>query len=41
MRDTERSRDIGRRRSRLPVESPMWNWIIGQSCPEPEADAWP
>ena len=31
MRDTqrERGRDIGRGRSRLPVGSPMWDWIQG------------
>ena len=29
MRDTERSRDIVRGRSRLPVGTPMKNWIPG------------
>ena len=28
-RHTERSRDTGRRRKRVPVGSPMWNWIPG------------
>ena len=27
MRDTERGRDIGRGRSRLPARSPMWDLI--------------
>ena len=42
MRDTERGRDTGRGRSRLPVWSPMWDLIprpqLG-SRPEPKADA--
>ena len=29
MRDTERGRDIGRGRSRLPAENPMWDSIQG------------
>ena len=29
MRDTQRSRDIGRERSRLPARSPMWDLIPG------------
>ena len=29
MRDTERGRDIGRRRSRLPAGSPIWDSILG------------
>ena len=29
MRDTERDRDIGRGRSRLPVGSPMADLILG------------
>ena len=42
MIDTERGRDIGRRRSRLPTGSLMWNLIpkLG-SRPEPKADAQP
>ena len=47
MRDTERGRDIGRRRSRLHAENPMRDSILGLnprtlgSCPEPKADAQP
>ena len=44
MRDTERGRDIGRRRSRIPVGSPMWDSIPGLcpgSGPEPKADTQP
>ena len=40
MRDTERGRDIGRERSRLPVGSPMQDLIPG-SQPEPKADTQP
>ena len=29
MRDTERGRDVGRRRSRFPAGSPMWDSIPG------------
>ena len=29
MRDTQREAETGRRRSRLPVGSPMWNPILG------------
>ena len=29
MRDTERGRDIGRGRSRLPEGSSRWDWIRG------------
>ena len=39
MRDTERGRDIGRGRRRLPVRSPVWDSILGPgSCLEPKAD---
>ena len=38
MRDTERGKDTGRGRSRLPMGSSMWDSIPG---PEPEADAQP
>ena len=39
LKDIERSKDIGRRRSRLLTESPMWDSIPGSgSCPEPKAD---
>ena len=38
MRDTERGREIGRGRSRLPAGSTMWDSIPG---PEPKADAQP
>ena len=43
MRDTQRGRDIGRGRSRLPVGSPMWDSIPGTlgSQPEPKANAQP
>ena len=43
MRDTERDRDTGRGRSRLPVESPMWDSIPGPqgSLCEPKVDAQP
>ena len=40
MRDTQRGRDIGRGRSRLPVGSLMCNLIPGPGThPEPKADA--
>ena len=38
MRDTERGRDIGRGRSRLPAGSPMQDSVPG---PEPKADTHP
>ena len=43
MRDTERDRDIGRGRSRLPPGSPMWepNPRTPGSRPELKADAEP
>ena len=34
MKDTQREKDTGRGRSRLPDRSPMWD-----SIPEPKADA--
>ena len=36
MRDTERGRNLGRKRSRLPMGSPMWDSIPGQR--QPKAD---
>ena len=40
MGDTEKGRDKGRRRSRLPAGSPMQDSIPGPgSRPEPKADA--
>ena len=42
MRDTEKGRDTGRRRSRLHAGSPMWDSIPGPgTCPEPKADTQP
>ena len=42
MRDTEKGRDIGRGRSRLPAGSPTWDTIPDKgSQPEPKADAQP
>ena len=43
MRDTERSRYIGRGRSRLHARSPMWdsNPGIQKSCPGPKAGTQP
>ena len=43
MRDTERGRDIGRGRSRVPAGSPMLGLDPGTlgSQPEPKADAQP
>ena len=42
MRERERGRDIGRRRSRLHAGSPMWDLILdSRTHPELKADAPP